>query len=81
MLGLLHSGPFRVIRPAPAVFGVEGVVQGVERLPPARRRDAEAPACPPPRPARGVSLFHRHNVTNKGYVGRGKALSPGGDAR
>ena len=28
MPGLLHSGPFRVIRPAPAVFGVEGVAKG-----------------------------------------------------
>ena len=42
--GLLHPGPRRVIRPAPAVFGVEGVAERVERLLPARRRDVEAPA-------------------------------------
>ena len=42
--GVLHPGPRRVVRPAPAVFGVEGVAERVERLPPARRRDVEAPA-------------------------------------
>ena len=42
--GLLHPRPRRVIRPAPAVFGVEGVAQRAERLLPARRRDVEAPA-------------------------------------
>ena len=42
--GLLHPRPRRVIRPAPAVFGVEGVAERVECLLPARRRDVEAPA-------------------------------------
>ena len=42
--GLLHPCPRRVIRPAPAVCGVEGVAQRTERLLPARRRDVEAPA-------------------------------------
>ena len=42
--GLLHPRPRRVIRPAPAVFGVEGVAERVEGLLPARRRDVEAPA-------------------------------------
>ena len=42
--GLLHPRPRRVIRPAPAVFGVEGVAERVECLLPARRRDIEAPA-------------------------------------
>ena len=42
--GLLHPRPRRVIRPAPAVFGVEGVAERAERLLPARRRDVEAPA-------------------------------------
>ena len=44
MPGLLHPRPRRVIRPAPAVFGVEGVAQRAECLLPARRRDVEAPA-------------------------------------
>ena len=42
--GLLHPRQRRVIRPAPAVFGVEGVAKRVECLLPARRRDVEAPA-------------------------------------
>ena len=42
--GLLHSRPRRVIRPAPALLGVEGVTERVECLLPARRRDVEAPA-------------------------------------
>ena len=42
--GLLHPRPRRVIRPAPAVCGVEGVAERTERLLPARRRDVEAPA-------------------------------------
>ena len=42
--GLLHPRPRRVIRPAPAVFGVEGVAERVECLLPTRRRDVEAPA-------------------------------------
>ena len=42
--GLLHPRPRRVIRPTPAVFGVEGVAERVECLLPARRRDVEAPA-------------------------------------
>ena len=41
---LLHARPRRVIRPAPAVFGVEGVAERAECLLPARRRDVEAPA-------------------------------------
>ncbi len=41
---LLHARPRRVIRPAPAVFGVEGVAERAEHLLPARRRDVEAPA-------------------------------------
>ena len=43
--GLLHPRPRRVVRSAPAVFGVEGVAQRAERLLPARRRDVEAPAA------------------------------------
>ena len=42
--GLLHPRPRRVIRPAPALLGVEGVAERVECLLPARRRDVEAPA-------------------------------------
>ena len=42
--GLLHPRPRRVIRPAPALFGVEGVAERVECLLPARRGDVEAPA-------------------------------------
>ena len=42
--GLLHPRPRRVIRPAPALLGVEGVAERVEGLLPARRRDVEAPA-------------------------------------
>ena len=42
--GLLHPGPRRVVRPAPAVFGVDGVAERAERLLPARRCDVEAPA-------------------------------------
>ena len=42
--GLLHPSPRRVIRPAPALLGVEGVTERVECLLPARRRDVEAPA-------------------------------------
>ena len=41
--GLLHPRPRRVIRPAPALLGVEGVAERAERLLPARRRDVEAP--------------------------------------
>ena len=42
--GLLHPRPRRVIRPAPALLGVESVAERVECLLPARRRDVEAPA-------------------------------------
>ena len=42
--GLLHPRPCRVIRPAPAVFGVEGVAERVECLLPPGGRDVEAPA-------------------------------------
>ena len=42
--GLLRPRPRRIIRPAPALFGVEGVAERVECLLPARRRDVEAPA-------------------------------------
>ena len=42
--GLLHPRQRRVIRPAPALLGVEGVAERVECLLPARRRDVEAPA-------------------------------------
>ena len=44
MTGLLHPRPRRVVRPSPAVFGVEGVPERAERLLPARRGDVEAPA-------------------------------------
>ena len=42
--GLLHPGPSRIVRTAPAVLVVEGVAQRIERLTPARRGDVEAPA-------------------------------------
>ena len=42
--GLLHPGPRRVVRSAPAVFVVEGVAERIERLPPSRRGDVEATA-------------------------------------
>ena len=42
--GLLRPRPRRVVRPAPAVFGVEGVAERAEGLLPARRSDVEAPA-------------------------------------
>ena len=42
--GLLHPRPRRVIRPAPALLGVEGVAERAKRFLPARRRDVEAPA-------------------------------------
>ena len=41
--GLLHPGPCRIVRTAPTVFGVEGVAERIERLPPSRRGDVEAP--------------------------------------
>ena len=41
--GLLHPGPRRIVGPAPAVFGVDGVAQRTEGLLPAGRRDVEAP--------------------------------------
>ena len=41
--GLLYPGSRRVVGPAPAVFGVEGVAQRAEGLLPAGRRDVEAP--------------------------------------
>ena len=40
--GLLHPGPRRIVGPAPAVFGVDGVAQRTEGLLPAGRRDVEA---------------------------------------
>jgi len=40
--GLLHPGPRRIVRTAPAVLVVEGVAKRIERPPPARRRDVEA---------------------------------------
>ena len=42
--GLLRARPRRVVRPAPAVFGVEGVAERAEGLLPAGRGDVEAPA-------------------------------------
>ena len=42
--GLLHPGPRRVVRTAPAVFVVEGVSERAEHLLPARRRDVETPS-------------------------------------
>ncbi|MDE0356841.1 MAG: hypothetical protein OXN92_03750 [Gammaproteobacteria bacterium] len=42
--GLLHSGPGRIVRTAPAVLVVEGVAKRIERLPPSRRGDVEAAA-------------------------------------
>ena len=41
--GLLHPGPGRIVRTAPAVLVVEGVAERVKRLPPSRRGDVEAP--------------------------------------
>ena len=40
--GLLHPGPGRIVRTAPAVFVVEGVPERIERPPPARRGNVEA---------------------------------------
>ncbi|MCZ0936609.1 MAG: hypothetical protein OXJ54_15730, partial [Gemmatimonadetes bacterium] len=40
--GLLHSGPGRIVRAAPAVLVVEGVPERIEGLPPARRGNVEA---------------------------------------
>ncbi len=40
--GLLHPGPGRIVRTAPAVLVVEGVAERVERSPPARRGNVEA---------------------------------------
>ena len=42
--GLLHPGPGRIVRTAPAVLVVEGVPERIERPPPARRGDVEAPS-------------------------------------
>ena len=42
--GLLHPGPRRIVGSAPALLGVEGVAERVERVAPARWRDVEAPA-------------------------------------
>ena len=39
---MLHPRPRRIVRPSPAVFGVEGVPERAERLLPARRGDVEA---------------------------------------
>ena len=44
MAGLLHSGPGRIVRAAPAVLAVEGVAERIERLPPAGRGNVEAAA-------------------------------------
>ena len=41
--GLLHPGPRRIVRTAPAVLVVEGVAERIERLPPSWRGDVEAP--------------------------------------
>ena len=41
--GLLDPGPGRIVRTAPAVFVVEGVPERIERPPPARRGNVEAP--------------------------------------
>ena len=41
--GLLHPGPRRVVWLTPTVFVVEGVAERVERPPPPRRGDVEAP--------------------------------------
>ena len=41
--GLLHPGPGRIVRTAPAVLVVEGVAERIERSPPARRGNVEAP--------------------------------------
>ena len=43
MTRLLHPGPGRIVRPAPAVFVVEGVLKRAERLLPAGRGDVQAP--------------------------------------
>ncbi|MDE2761391.1 MAG: hypothetical protein OXK74_01230, partial [Gemmatimonadota bacterium] len=40
--GLLHSGPGRIVRTAPAVLVVEGVPERIEGPLPARRRDVQA---------------------------------------
>ena len=40
--GLLHSGPGRIVRTAPAVLVVEGVAERIERPLPARRSNVEA---------------------------------------
>jgi len=42
--GLLHSGPRRIVGTAPAVLVVEGVPERIERLPPSRRGNVEAPS-------------------------------------
>jgi len=42
--GLLHPGPRRIVRTAPAVLVVEGVAKRIERLPPSRRGNVQAPA-------------------------------------
>ena len=42
--GLLHSGPGRIVRAAPAVLVVEGVPERIERPLPSRRGNVEAPA-------------------------------------
>ena len=41
--GLLDPGPRRIVRTAPAVLVVEGVPERIERPPPARRGNVEAP--------------------------------------
>ena len=41
--GLLHPSPRRIVRTAPTVLVVDGVPERIERLPPARRGDVEAP--------------------------------------
>ena len=42
--GLLHSGPGRIVRTAPAVLVVEGVPERIERPLPSRRGNVETPA-------------------------------------
>ena len=41
--GLLHSGPGRIVRAAPAVLVVEGVTERIERPLPSRRGNVETP--------------------------------------
>ena len=58
--GLLDPGPRRVVGTSPAMLVVEGVPERIERLPPSRRGDVEAPP--------GLQIASRREDVDMGAV-------------